>query len=71
MEDILTIFSLDSATCSGLGICPWYRSRVAVGNATAPDPAVPAKLGVRFNPSKYGEKERGREREREREREIE
>ncbi|KAK3724619.1 hypothetical protein RRG08_041103 [Elysia crispata] len=33
----------------GLGICPWYRSTVAVGNATVVDESEPAKLGVRFS----------------------
>ncbi|GFN75555.1 apolipoprotein d [Plakobranchus ocellatus] len=33
----------------GTGICPWYRSNVAVGNGIAMDPQVPAKLGVQFS----------------------
>ncbi|GFS22780.1 apolipoprotein D [Elysia marginata] len=32
----------------GLGICPWYRPRTAVGTARPFDPAEPAKLGVSF-----------------------
>jgi len=34
----------------GMGLCPWYQSRVALGEGVVVDQREPAKLGVRFNP---------------------